>query len=74
MPHACLTASCFAGRTHLLYQKLRLLHMADPVPVCFFRRFLRLKSQSGLTSLALHPRFGGTNNLLGINVECFLQF
>ena len=51
MPHALLTASRVAARTHLLRQQVGLLHVADAVIVSFFQQFFRLKSQRGLSHL-----------------------
>ena len=40
MPHACLTASCVAVRTHvLLHQQLGLPTVADAVILSLFRQF-----------------------------------
>ena len=45
MPHACLTASCVAVRTHLLRLQLGLLLVPDAAIGSAFRQVLGLKSQ-----------------------------
>ena len=59
MPHACLTASGAAVRTHLLHQSLGLLHLADVVIVSCFLQFLRLKSLIGVNAFTTGNPFGG---------------